>query len=98
MPAEAVPVAADAPAPAEENVIYDEQGNKFEWRWHPEAGAFLPFSIDVLDLTPDGSIAAVTSFIGRSPDHDPEAIVDYPDTPPAGSMTERFGLPAKLER
>lgn len=20
------------------SVIYDEQGNKFEWRWHPEAG------------------------------------------------------------
>ena len=38
MPAEAVPAAAAAPAPAEENVIYDEQGNKFEWRWHPEAG------------------------------------------------------------
>ena len=38
MPAEAVLAAAAVPAPAEENVIYDEQGNKFEWRWHPEAG------------------------------------------------------------
>ena len=69
------------------------------YTWHPEVGAFLPFSIDVLTLDGDGAIAAVTSFIGRSPEQDSaEAIVNYPDTPPDGSLTERFGLPARLDR
>ena len=36
-PTEDKPAAAATP-PSEENTIYDEQGNKFEWRWHPEAG------------------------------------------------------------
>jgi RNA polymerase sigma-70 factor (ECF subfamily) len=67
------------------------------YTWHADAGAFLPFSIDVLTLQGD-RIAAVTSFISRSPGEAPEAIVDYPDQVYAGTMVERFGLPAQLER
>jgi hypothetical protein len=36
-PAKGTPDPAAA-ATSEEHVIYDEQGNKFQWRWHPEAG------------------------------------------------------------
>ncbi len=67
------------------------------YTWHPEAGAFLPFSIDVLTVAGD-RIAGVTSFIARSPGESPEAIIEYPDRPYSGTMIERFGLPPRLER
>jgi RNA polymerase sigma-70 factor (ECF subfamily) len=67
------------------------------YTWHSDAGAFLPFSIDVLTVAGD-RIAEVTSFISRSPGEPPEAIVDYPDRAYAGTMVDRFELPARLER
>ena len=64
------------------------------------AGAYLPFSIDVLSLRGD-RIREVTSFIVRSTDsEDPDFYQDYPDQPlDAAQVAGTFaalGLPAQL--
>src|SRR3954447_24619372 len=70
------------------------------YTWHPEAGAYLPFALDVLTLRGD-RIAEVTAFIVRSSEPRPdEEFARLPDTEPdAGKVAavfSRFGLPDRL--
>jgi RNA polymerase sigma-70 factor, ECF subfamily len=70
------------------------------YTWHEDAGAYLPFALDVLTLRGD-RIEQVTAFIARSPEGDPEHFARWPDLPPDPARVEwvftRFGLPARLD-
>lgn len=68
--------------------------------WNDEAGAFLPFAMNVLALGDDGLVRDVTAFIVRTPQA--EASPDhsrFPDEPVHkrhAGMYARFGLPDYL--
>lgn len=65
-PAESAPDSGgQGAAPAvEKDVIYDVAGNKFEWRWHPEAGPAGKWKLyaagtdNVIHEQPDEEVAA----------------------------------------
>jgi RNA polymerase sigma-70 factor, ECF subfamily len=70
------------------------------YAWDAGAGAYLPFSLDVLTLRGD-RIAEITSFITRAlaDRDDPEYYARFPEQAPDPAKTaafERFGLPARL--
>src|SRR4051812_2901351 len=70
------------------------------YAWVEEAGAYLPFALDVLTLEGE-QIREITSFINRSTDSaDPEEYRRFPaleqDRRSAAAF-ERFGLPARLD-
>ncbi|MDQ6606571.1 MAG: sigma-70 family RNA polymerase sigma factor [Actinomycetota bacterium] len=70
------------------------------YTWHPDAGAYLPFALDVLTLD-GGQIKQVTAFIVRSSQDDPELFARWPDAPPdpdrVASVFGRIGLPDRLD-
>ncbi len=70
------------------------------YTWHEDAGAYLPFALDVLTL--DGErIQQVTAFIVRSSQDDPALFHRWPDSPPdpdrVASVFGRLGLPDRLD-
>jgi RNA polymerase sigma-70 factor (ECF subfamily) len=70
------------------------------YTWNAEAGAYLPFALNVLTFRGD-KISDVTAFIARSADdRGPEAFENYPDEPLDESRVAtffgRFGLPNRL--
>jgi RNA polymerase sigma-70 factor, ECF subfamily len=69
------------------------------YTWHEGAGAFLPFAVDTLSLRAD-RIEAITAFIVRSPEDDPELFARWPNSPPDPGRVElifgRLGLPDRL--
>ena len=71
------------------------------YTWHPEVDAYLPFALNVLDFDGD-RVKAVTSFIARSSEVDPDwsVVGVWPDSPPDSEKVElvfeRFGLPVRL--
>jgi RNA polymerase sigma-70 factor (ECF subfamily) len=75
--------------PAAAAYIYDD-----------DAGAYLPFALDVLTFDGD-KITDITSFIVRSIELPEEAFDRWPDHPQdqasLGTMFERFGLPTRLD-
>jgi RNA polymerase sigma-70 factor, ECF subfamily len=71
------------------------------YAWDPEAGAFLPFALNVLTLRGE-RISDVTAFIARSADDpDREVIARLPEQPyddrRLAAAFEQFGLPERLE-
>jgi RNA polymerase sigma-70 factor, ECF subfamily len=71
------------------------------YTWHPEAGCFLPFSLDVLTLGADERVREVTAFIARSPEgRSADELARFPDTAPDPAKVEaifaRNGLPVRL--
>ena len=70
------------------------------YSWDDEAGAYLPFALNVLGLRGD-RVSDVTAFIVRAIGaSDPEAFVRFPEQPMderrLSGTFERFGLPASL--
>lgn len=70
------------------------------YAWDEEAGAYLPFALNVLTLR-GTEISNVTAFIARSTESDqPEAYERFPEQPPDArrlrATFERFGLPDRL--
>ncbi len=67
--------------------------------WDDDAGAYLPFALDVLSFE-GNRIIDVTSFITRTLDVPDEDYTDWPDhgqdEQRVVSVFERFGLPAQL--
>jgi RNA polymerase sigma-70 factor (ECF subfamily) len=71
------------------------------YTWDDDAGAYLPFALDVLTLQGD-RIKEVTAFIARSAEErSQEEFERFPDQPVDESRVvdifERFGLPARLD-
>jgi RNA polymerase sigma-70 factor (ECF subfamily) len=71
------------------------------YTWDPEESAFLPFALNVLELS-GSRIQAVTAFITRSTeDPDREVIARLPEQPHDHlrlvAAFERFGLPSRLD-
>lgn len=71
------------------------------YTWHEDAGAYLPFALDVLTLDGD-RIAEVTAFIARdTPVPDREHYADWPDhevdAARAAGIFGRLGLPDRLD-
>jgi RNA polymerase sigma-70 factor, ECF subfamily len=71
------------------------------YAWDPEAGAFLPFALNVLTLRGE-RISDVTAFIARSADDpDREVIARLPEQPyddrRLAAAFEQFDLPERLE-
>ncbi|MDX6616250.1 MAG: hypothetical protein QOD60_1341 [Solirubrobacterales bacterium] len=70
------------------------------YAWVDDEGAYLPFALDTMALTPEGKIQEVTSFIVRTTDLPPEAFAHWPYHPIDPETTEavfgRAGLPAQL--
>jgi len=70
------------------------------YSWDPDAGAYLPFALNVLSFR-DGLVSDVTAFIVRvTGAENPDAYIRFPDRPIsepqlAGSFS-RFGLPEQL--
>jgi RNA polymerase sigma-70 factor (ECF subfamily) len=70
------------------------------YAWDEDAGAHMPFALNVLTLRGD-RVSNVTAFINRSIDsEDPEAWVRFPEQPidarRLGGTFERFGLPERM--
>ena len=70
------------------------------YAWDGNAGAYLPFALNVLTLK-DNEISDVTAFIVREPDaDDPEAQIRMPERPfderRLAAAFHRFGLPDRL--
>ena len=65
-----------------------------------DAGAYLPFALNVLTLRND-LVSDVTAFIVRATDaDDPEAYIRFPEQPMHRSfldLYDRFGLPSRLQ-
>ncbi len=73
------------------------------YTWREDEGCYLPFALDVLTLSADGSkITQVTSFIARSGDElTPEELARFPDeavdAAKVGSIFTHCGLPERLD-
>jgi RNA polymerase sigma-70 factor (ECF subfamily) len=70
------------------------------YTWDDEAGAYLPFSLDVLTLDGD-KIKEVTAFVTRVvPAQEREYYENWPDRPldvQRTTLFTRFGLPERLD-
>ncbi len=71
------------------------------YAWDEEAGAHLPFALNVLTFRPDGSIGDVVAFVARSIEPaEREAYHRWVDQPADPGRLEgtfaRFGLPGRL--
>ena len=71
------------------------------YTWDPEAGAYLPFALNVLTLR-GSQISDVTAFVARSTEEpEREAYARWPEQPadPERLLAtfERFGLPGRLD-
>jgi RNA polymerase sigma-70 factor (ECF subfamily) len=71
------------------------------YTWDDEAGAYLPFALNVFTLRGD-RISDVTAFVNRSiAPEEREAYARWPDQPAderrQGAYFESFGLPARLD-
>jgi RNA polymerase sigma-70 factor (ECF subfamily) len=71
------------------------------YEWDDEAGAYLPFALNVLTLRGE-QISDVTAFICRSTESDdPESYRRFPEEPIDAERLavtfESFGVPARLD-
>jgi RNA polymerase sigma-70 factor (ECF subfamily) len=71
------------------------------YSWDDDAGAYVPFALNVLSLRGD-RISDVTAFIARSSEPvEPERYERYPEEPvdaeKVAGFFERFGLPTRLD-
>jgi RNA polymerase sigma-70 factor (ECF subfamily) len=65
------------------------------YAWDPEAGAFLPFALEVLTIE-GGQIKEITAFVNRTTEiADPDGFAQWPEQPaiPNRLAFARFGLP-----
>lgn len=70
--------------------------------WYEPETAYLPFALDVLTVTSDRRIAAITSFITRSVEgEEPDYYLRWPEQPMdlarVEAFFERFGMPSRLD-
>ncbi len=72
------------------------------YSWDDEAGAYIPFALNVLTITADERVSDVTAFITRSiEDPDPEVLARMPEVDFDDGRLARafgnFGLPEKID-